>query len=139
MVSYSLMISGGDLVVQGNQCAIVYGHSKLQQDLEIWLLTTYGSNRNHPTFGCVLQNFIGGVIGAATQANVYNEVLRVLTNYQGMVYQLLAANPANFSISELPYSIDAINVAVSYDQVDVGVRVSNPANTVNVTVSPTSL
>lgn len=133
------MVSGGDLVVQGNECAIVYGQSKLTQDLELWLLTTYGSDRNHPTFGAVLQNYIGGVVGSATKANVYNEVLRVLTNYQSMVYQLFTAAPANFSLSELPYSIDAINVAISYDQVQVGIQVSNPATTAVVTVSPTSL
>jgi hypothetical protein len=139
-MTFSLALSTtGDLLVNGSECAIVYGQSKLQQDMQIWLLTTYGSNRNHPQFGCVLQNFIGGVVGSSTQANVYNEVLRVLTNYQALVYQLFAANPALFSLSELPYSIDAINVAVAYDQVNVGVQVSNPASTANVTVSTSSL
>jgi hypothetical protein len=103
------------------------------------MLERYGSNRFHPTFGSSLQSFIGGVIGSSTHANVYNEVLRVLTNYQAMVYQLFTANPNAFSLSELPYSIDSVNVSVTYDTVYCTMQVSNPASTATVTISPTSL
>lgn len=107
--------------------------------MELWLLTRHGSSRFHPTFGSALQSFIGGVVGSATQANTYNEVLRVLTNYQTMVYNLFTANPQLFSLSELPYSIDQINVAITYDTVYATIQVSNPASTATVTISPTSL
>ncbi len=138
-MTFSLQISNGDLVNNGGECAIVSGQAKLTQDLQLWLMERFASNRFHPTFGSTLQNYIGGVINTSTQADVYNEVLRVLTNYQTMVYYLFSANPGLFSLSELPYSIDAIQVQINYDQVNCTIQVSNPASTAIVTVSPTSL
>lgn len=138
-MTFSLALSNGDLQITGSECSIVYGQTKLQQDLVIWLLTRYGSTRMHPTFGSALQNYIGGIIGSNTQANCYNEILRVLTNYQNMVYQLFSANPNQFSIGEIPYSVDSINVALSFDTVYATIQVSNPQNTTTVSISPTSL
>jgi phage baseplate assembly protein W len=138
-MTFSLAIKNGDLQVTGSACAIVYGQTKLQQDMTIWLLTRYGSTRMHPTFGSALQSYIGGIIGPTTQANCYNEILRTLTNYQNMVYQLFSANPSQYSLGEIPYSIDSINVALSYDTVYATIQVSNPQNTTTVTISPTSL
>lgn len=138
-MTYSLMIQNGDLAVLGNECQIVSGSDKLVQDLTLWLTIRAGSSRFHPTFGSALQSYIGDVINSATQANVYNETLRVLTNYQEMVYQLFTSNPNAFSLAELPYSIDAINVGISYDTVTASVQVSNPSSTAQVTVSPTTL
>jgi hypothetical protein len=133
------MIQDGDLSVLGSECQIVSGIDKLRQDLTLWLTIRVGSNRFHPTFGSALESYIGSIITPGTQANVYNEVLRVLTNYQSMVYQLFTANPNIFSLSELPYSIDAINVGINYDTVSATVQVSNPTSTTQVSVSPTSL
>ncbi len=138
-MTYSLKLQNGDLAVQGSACQIVYGQSKLQQDVTIWLLTRYGSSRPHPTFGSALQTYIGSTIGPSTQANVYNEIIRVLHNYQTMIYQLFSANPSLFSIGEIPASIDSVNVALSYDTVYATVQISNPQTTAIVTVSPTSL
>lgn len=138
-MTYSLMIKNGDLSVLGSQCQIVYGQSKLEQDLTLWLTQRIGSSRFHPDFGSALQSFIGSLIGPATQANCYNEILRVLTNYQAMIYSLFTANPSVFSLSELPYSIDSVNVGVSYDTVKATITVSNPASSATVTISPTSL
>lgn len=138
-ITYSLLLKSGDLVVSGSTCSIVSGKEKLTQDLSLWLLERFGADRMHPTFGSTLQNYIGNVINSATQANVYNEVLRVLTNYQSMIYQLFSTNPSVFSLSELPYSIDQINVNITYDQVNVIVQVSNPSSTATVTISPSSL
>jgi len=138
-MTYSLLVQDGDLAVLGSECQIVTGNDKLRQDLTLWLTIAVGSNRFHPTFGSALQSYIGSTITSATQANAYNEVLRVLTNYQSLVYNLFTANPNIFSLSELPYSIDAVNVSISYDKVNATVKVSNPASTTQVTVSPTSL
>lgn len=135
-ITYSLQVQNGDLVVVGSECQIVAGTSKLQQDLTLWLLSRVGSSRFHPTWGAALQSYIGSLIGSATQANVYNEIMRVLTNYQAMVLQLFSANPSIFSLAELPYSIDSINVSVTYDTVYSSIRVSNPAGSTQVTVAP---
>lgn len=138
-MTYSLMIQGGDLSVVGNRCQIVSGQSKLQQDLTLWLLERYGSSRFHPNFGSALQSYIGGLMTASTQAVVYNEIIRVLNLYQSMVYQLFTANPSIFSVSELPYSIDSVNVSLTYDTVYAQITVSNPSTSATVTISPSSL
>jgi len=138
-MTYSLAIQNGDLAVQGSQCRVVSGQAKLQQDLTLWMLERYGSNRMHPTFGSQLQSYIGGIVSPATKANAYNEIVRVLNNYQAMIYQMFKSNPSVFSVAELPYSIDSINVAVTYDTVYATIQVSNPATTATLTVSPTSL
>jgi len=103
------------------------------------MLSRYGANRFHPTFGSTLQSYIGGLVDANTKTNVYNEVLRVLTNYQMQQDQLFQANPSVFSLSELLQSVDTINVHVTYDAVFVTVQVSNPAGSASVTISPSSL
>ncbi len=140
-MTYSLKIQNGDLSVTGSECNIVYGTSKLVQDMEIWLLTRYGSDRMHPTFGSVLQDFIGQPMSSptTTQTNVYNEILRVLNNYQSMVYASFQGSPNNFSLAELPYSIDSISPTVTYDTLYCTVQVSNPSSTATVTISPSSL
>ena len=140
-MTYSLMLQNGDLSVQGNECQIVFGTSKLQQDMELWLLTRYGSDRMHPTFGSVLQNMIGTPMTSPTnsQTNAYNEIMRVLNNYQSMVYAMFQANPNNFALEELPYSIDSISPTVTYDTMFVTIQVSNPASTAVVNISPSSL
>ena len=140
-MSYSLQLQGGDLSVTGSECNIVYGTSKLVQDMEIWLLTRYGSDRMHPTFGSTLQSFIGQPMTSptTTQTNVYNEILRVLNNYQSMVYASFQGNPNNFSLEELPYSIDSISPTVTFDTLYCTVQVSNPSSTATVTISPSSL
>lgn len=138
-MTYSLRLSNGDLAVVGSACAIVYGKAKLQQDITLWMLSRYGSISAHPTFGSALQNFIGGIIGPATQANCYNEILRVLNNYQTMIYQLFSANPSLYSIEEIPASIDSINVALSFDSVYATIQISNPVTTTVTTISPSSL
>jgi len=138
-MTYSLKIQNGDLAVLGNECQIVSDTDKLTQDMTLWLLIQYGSNRLHPTFGSALESYIGSVIDSSTQTQVYNEVLRNLNQYQAMVYQLFTASPQLFSLAELPYSIDSVNVAITYDTVFVTTTVSNPSSSTVVTIAPTSL
>jgi hypothetical protein len=138
-MTYSLMLQGGDLVAQGSQLAIVSDVNKLQQDTELWLLVRIGSNQMHPGFGSYLESYIGGVIDVNTQAKVYNEILRTLNNYQTLQWQALRTDPAIFSLGELMYSVDSVNVSISYDTVNATVQVSNPVSTATVTISPSSL
>jgi hypothetical protein len=124
-MSFSLQIANGDLVQRGSQLGIVYGANKLQQDMVLWLSERYGIDRFHPAYGSNFQNYIGGIIGYSTQSMVYNEAMRVLDNYQKVQFLAFKANPSLFSLSELLYSINSVNVSVSYDTVNVSVNVSN--------------
>jgi phage baseplate assembly protein W len=127
-VTYSLAIANGDLVRTGNSMAIVYGSEKLKQDLCLWVTERYGIDRFHPKLGSVLPDFIGSLITDNTRSKIQSEVLRILQNYQSVQLQGLKAAPQRYSYSELLYSIDAINVAISYDTVSATVSVRNADN-----------
>lgn len=124
-MSFSLRIANGDLVQEGSQLGIVYGTNKLQQDLTLWMTERYGIDRFHPGMGSNFQNYIGGVIGYQTQAMIYAEAERILDNYQKIQFQGLRQAPQLYSLSELLWSINQINVGVGYDTVSVAIGVSN--------------
>lgn len=124
-MTFSLAIRNGDFVQQGSSLGIVYGTDKLKQDLTLWMAERYGIDRFHPSMGSNFQNYIGGVIGFNTQAMIYSEAERVLDNYQKVQYLGLRADPRRYSLSELLWSINEINVGVGYDTVSVAIGVSN--------------
>lgn len=138
-MTYSLAVSGGDLVKQGRELVIVHGSDKLRQDMTCWLIERYGGNQFHPGYGSILESYIGSVINTNTKAQVYSEILRVLNNYQNMQYRAFTANPKAFSLAELMYSIDAVDIRITYDTVRADITVSNPATTVSVSIAPTSM
>lgn len=124
-MSFSLRVANGDLVQGGSQLGIVSGTKKLQQDMTLWLAERFGIDRFHPGMGSMLENYIGGIINFNTQSMVYSEVMRVLDNYQRVQFQTFRQAPGNFSLSEMLYAINAVNVNINYDTVNVSVNVSN--------------
>lgn len=135
-MSYSLALKNGDLVQSGSSLKIVSGIEKLKQDLSLWLGERFGIDRFHPNLGSTLQNFIGDVISSSTQSRIESEVLRVLNNYQAVQYRGLKERPQLYSPSELLYSIDSVNVSLSYDTVSVKIQLRNAeAESATLTVS----
>lgn len=124
-MSYSLALSGGDLVAQGSQLAIVSGSDFLKQSMDLWIRERYGIDRFHPTFGSTLENYIGQVVDSDTRVEIIDELTRVLHNYQAVQLQAFKDSPQNFSASELMMSVLAINATVSYDTVSASVTVAN--------------
>lgn len=124
-MSFSLAIADGDLVQAGSRLDLVFGVDKLNQDIYLWLMERYGGDRFHVTLGSTLQEFIGGVASEDTRAEVQDEVLRVLRNYQAIQRRTLYDNPSVLSTSELLVSIEDIKTSVSYDTVDVALRLRN--------------
>lgn len=124
-MSYSFAVVNGDLVQQGNQLALVYGVNKLNQDIYLHVMERYGGDRFHITMGSILQEFIGGIVSDSTRAEVQSEVLRVLQNYQALQLRKLKQNPQDMSTSELLVSVDDIICRVSYDTVNVTLKLRN--------------
>lgn len=124
-ISFSLAIANGDLVQDGSQMRIIYGSNKLKQDLTLWMTERYGIDRFHPAMGSELQSYIGSVINFSTQSMVRSEVNRILDNYQRVQYLGLRSAPTRYSLSELLYSVNSVNVGVGFDAVSVGINVSN--------------
>ena len=135
-MSFSLQVANGDLVQSGSQMGIVANIDKLRQDMTLWLAERIGIDRFHPAMGSQLQNYIGGIINFNTQSMVFNEAMRVLDNYQRVQFQSFRQNPSNFSLAELLYAINNINVNVGYDSVNIAVSVANAQQqSVNTAVS----
>ena len=124
-MSFSLAIVNGDLAQKGSVMDLVYGVDKLNQDLYLHLMESFGGDRFHVNMGSILQEFIGGVVSDSTRAEVQSEVLRVLQNYQALQMRKIKEDPQNMSASELLVSVDDIRATVSYDTVTVAMKLRN--------------
>ena len=74
-----MAVVNGDLSVTAGSFDLVQGSEKLKQDLTLWLTEKYRDDRFHPTYGSILDGYIGGVINANdTVVRIQSETLRVL-------------------------------------------------------------
>lgn len=126
-MSYSLAVSNGDLARQGGNLAVVWGIDKLKQDLQLWVAERFGGDRFHPAMGSILQDYIGTVISPRTRAEIEDEVMRVLDNYQRVQVYGFKRNPRLYSMTELLESVENISVSVNFDTVSVAVSVRTAA------------
>lgn len=124
-MSYSLAIADGDLVQKGSQLSLVQGVDKLKQDIYLWIMERYGGDRFHVNMGSILQEFIGGIATESTRAEVHAEIFRVLQNYQAVQLRRFKEDPRLLSASELLVSVDDIVTKISYDTVNVTIKLRN--------------
>lgn len=124
-MSYSLAVRDGDLVQAGSQLGLTFGVDKLRQDIQLWLMEQYGGDRFHVNMGSILQDFIGGIANESARVEVQGEVLRILQNYQALQLRKFKNDPQSLSVSELLVSIDDIKTSISYDTVNVAIRLRN--------------
>jgi phage baseplate assembly protein W len=129
-MSYSFQIVDGDIATTGSTINLVQGTDKLVQDLSLWLRELYGVDRFHPSFGSILDTFIGGVMSPGAEVQVQAEIMRVLQNYQTIQLQAFKNTPALFSPAELLQQILGVTVTISYDQVDALVSFMTAQGTV---------
>ena len=140
----TFQISNGDLVLANGSFSTVTGPAKVQQDIEIAVLTPYGSDRFHPRYGSVFGNYIGTAQGPTLVAMIQAELTRVIQNYQRVQLWLLnqassAGQSSPFSQGEVVQSIGKINVSPKLDAVQVSASVNTSSGTqVNVSASVTS-
>lgn len=124
-MSYSLQVKDGDLVAKGSQLGVVFGRDKLDQDINLWIMERYGGDRFHVNMGSVLQEFIGSIGTDSTRAEVHAEIFRILQNYQALQLRRFKEHPELMSASELLVSIDEIQTRMSYDTVEVAMKLRN--------------
>lgn len=132
-MSYSFKLVNGDLSVTGSTMDIVQGTDKLGQDIDLWLREQYQIDRFHPTFGSVLDYFIGGIVSVSTQVEIQSEIIRVLTNYQTVQLAAFKANPSKFATNELLNTFSVTNIQASYDKILVTVSFTTVAGTTGTT------
>lgn len=145
-MSNNFKIEKGDLVVgAGRTYERVNGLTKLQQDLELWLLERIGTDSSTPTYGTSLDggvingeevpSYLGQISTAARVREIEAEVRRVLELYQETQIEKMQTEMAQFrgkhtlEANEILASIDNIQTAIQGDIVIVSVAISTAANT----------
>ena len=123
-MSYSLKISNGDLVAGTGVLMQVRGIEKLTQDLSLWLREPYSIDRFHPSYGSVLDRYIGSIISQLSEHEIRAEAIRVLSAYQQIQLAAVKANPSKYTADELLNTVNDVRISSSYDSVYVSVHFS---------------
>lgn len=122
-------LRNGDLVLTGDRYGMVEGAALLQQQLSLALTEPFGSDRFHPRWGSVLNQWIGGTISDETISFVQAEVLRVVKNYvvaqnAALTQRTSGMKRPNVSLNEIISEVTDVTVRPSGDSlvVRVGLR-----------------
>lgn len=118
-MSYSFKLRDGDLSTNGSVLALAYGKDKLLQDVNLWLKELYQVDRFHPSYGSVIDNFIGNIINIRTEHDIIAEVYRVMTNLQNLQVRRLKINPEKYTPDELLHSVTNVFTQVRFDTIVV--------------------
>lgn len=140
----ALQVQNGDLVLGTRGYAEVTGRDKIVQDLTIAVMTPYGSDRFHPTWGCALESKIGTPQTAMTSQLISSEITRVISILMSQQQAQLKTAQANGYVSpygnaDLISGINTLTVTPTYDTAVVNCVVNTAANqsaTLTASISP---
>ncbi len=124
----TLELRNGDFVIGQGGFVMVEGLNKIHQDLSILVREALGEDRFHPMWGSILQDFVGRSIGLETEADVRNEINRVIQNYMIMqtrqiqVDQTMGRRPRH-KPEEVVREIQGIDIQQRSDRFNVKVKV----------------
>lgn len=119
----TLALVNGDLAIGTNGAYLLYsGVSRIKQDLTLALTEEYGTDRFHPTYGSIVQSYLGQVLSAELMQLVRAEVNRVLQNYlviqQNEVLRDTVIDVANrFDTSDVVQSVDNVAARAVLDTI----------------------
>jgi phage baseplate assembly protein W len=119
----SLALVNGDLAIGTNGAYLLYsGVSRIKQDLTLALTEEYGTDRFHPTYGSIVQSYLGQVLSAELMQLVRAEVNRVLQNYliiqQNEVLRDSLVDVANrYDTSDVVQAVDAVQARAVLDTI----------------------
>lgn len=119
----TLALVNGDLAIGTNGAYLLYsGVSRIKQDLTLALTEEYGTDRFHPTYGSIVQSYLGQVLSAELMQLVRAEVNRVLQNYlviqQNEVLRDSVIDVTNrFDTSDVVQSVDNVAARAVLDTI----------------------
>jgi phage baseplate assembly protein W len=119
----TLALVNGDLAIGTNGAYLLYsGVARIKQDLTLALTEEYGTDRFHPTYGSIVQSYLGQVLSAELMQLVRAEVNRVLQNYliiqQNEVLRDTLVDVANrFDTSDVVQSVDNVAARAVLDTI----------------------
>ncbi len=122
----TLALVQGDLAVGTGSYLTYSGVNKISQDLSLALREAYGGDRFHPSWGSILQQYVGTPMVEEAKAGVVAEVTRVLNNYITVQNaQIQAAGTQNvqstLTTDDVVQSITSINATQVHDSLVVTV------------------
>lgn len=119
----TLALVNGDLAIGTNGAYLLYsGVPRIKQDLTLALTEEYGTDRFHPTYGSIVQSYLGQILSAELMQLVRAEVNRVLQNYlviqQNEVLRDTLVDVANrFDTSDVVQSVDNVSARAVLDTI----------------------
>lgn len=119
----TLALVNGDLAIGTNGAYLLYsGVSRIKQDLTLALTEEYGTDRFHPTYGSIVQSYLGQVLSPELMQLVRAEVNRVLQNYlviqQNEVLRDTLVDVTNrFDTSDVVQSVDNVTARAVLDTI----------------------
>lgn len=119
----TLALINGDLAIGTNGAYLLYsGVSRIKQDLTLALTEEYGTDRFHPTYGSIVQSYLGQILSAELMQLVRAEVNRVLQNYliiqQNEVLRDTLIDVANrYDTSDVVQSVDSVQARAVLDTI----------------------
>lgn len=120
-MTYSLMLSGGDLSTASSMLQTVSGTEKLKQDIHAWLTEAYQIDRFHPKYGSLMTGYIGQPMNVDSVFAIQVEVARVLSNLQSYQKQMYQQDPTLYSPDELLDYVDDISTVFDQDRLRIGI------------------
>ncbi len=124
----TLELVNGDFAIGQGGFVMVDGLRKIHQDLSVLVREALGEDRFHPRWGSILQEFVGRSIGLETEADVRNEINRVIQNYMIMqtrqiqVDQTMGRRPRH-KPEEVVREVQGIDIQQRTDRLNVRVKV----------------
>jgi len=124
----TLELLNGDFVIGQGGFVMIEGLKKVHQDLSVLVREALGEDRFHPMWGSILQDFVGREIGIETEADVRNEINRIIQNYMIMqtrqiqVDQTMGRRPRH-KPEEIIREIRGIDIQQRNDRFNVRVKV----------------
>ena len=120
-MTYSLMLSGGDLSTASSMLQTVSGTEKLKQDIHAWLTEAYQIDRFHPKYGSLMTSYIGQPMNVDSVFAIQVEVARVLSNLQSYQKQMYQQDPTLYSPDELLDYVDDVSTVFDQDRLRIGI------------------
>lgn len=127
-----LALRNGDLAIEPDGLAMVRGVDKLRQDLGAMVREALGTDRFHPRFGTVLQEYVGRPPNAETSMLIRGEIQRCVQNYMMIQDEAITRDMADgrqprFAPEEIVISIGSIQIQQRFDRLNVKVSVATLA------------
>jgi phage baseplate assembly protein W len=128
----TLALVGGDLALGEGGYRLLTGAARIRQDLALALAVPYGHDPYHPTYGSVLESYVGEPLTPELELLVRSEVVRVVQEYVAAQQASIAADAlsgsrARYSHQDVVKQVQSITTEIAYDVVRVRVALKTEA------------